>query len=202
MNRKKFFEALLDRNSGNSEFFDRDLESKLAWRGTVLVSDASGFTRITRSRGIIHFLSLLAQSYKISIPIVKSHQGVLIKSEADNLIAHFSDPWAALHCALEIQRAHSVRNSALPEDEHFHLSIGMDHGPFLLLEDDAYGDAVNLAYKVGEDIARPQEILITERYLQELRKDASKIEGLGIAPQGERETGGLKVSLHGVTWQH
>ena len=200
MKRIKFFEALLSRNAGNAEAFDRDLESKLCYRGTVLVSDASGFTRITRSRGIIHFLSLLAQSYKISIPLVKSHQGVLIKSEADNLIAHFSDHWSALICALEIQRAHSIRNSALPEDEHFHLSIGMDHGPFLLLEDDAYGDAVNLAYKVGEDIARPQEILITERLLQELKLDPSKFEGLTIIPQGERETGGLKVELHAVSW--
>ena len=200
MNRTKFFESLLTRNSKNADSFDRELEAQLSSKGTVLVSDASGFTRITRSRGIIHFLSMLAQSYKISIPIVKAHQGVLIKSEADNLIAHFTDPWSALHCALEIQRAHAIRNSVLPEDEHFHLSIGVDHGPFLLLEDDAYGDAVNLAYKVGEDIARPQEILITERLLQELKQDPSRIEGWNITPQGERETGGLKVQLHAVSW--
>jgi adenylate cyclase len=200
MNRTKFFESLLTRNSKNADSFDRELEAQLSSKGTVLVSDASGFTRITRSRGIIHFLSMLAQSYKISIPIVKAHHGVLIKSEADNLIAHFTDPWSALQCALEMQRSHAIRNSALPEDEHFHLSIGVDHGPFLLLEDDAYGDAVNLAYKVGEDIARPQEILITERLLQELKLDPSRIEGWNITSQGERETGGLKVHLHAVSW--
>lgn len=42
------------------------------------------------------------------------------------------------------------------------FSVGIDVGDLLLLEtEDCFGDAVNLAYKLGEDIARPGEVMVT-----------------------------------------
>jgi class 3 adenylate cyclase len=41
------------------------------------------------------------------------------------------------------------------------LCIGIGFGRILQLDDDAFGDEVNLAYKLGEDIAKGREILIT-----------------------------------------
>ena len=49
------------------------------------------------------------------------------------------------------------------DDEHPLTSIGIDYGRFLYVNtSDCFGDPVNRAYKLGEDIARPEEILVTQ----------------------------------------
>jgi class 3 adenylate cyclase len=40
--------------------------------------------------------------------------------------------------------------------------MGIDYGRYLRLVDDVFGDTVNLAYKLGEDLAGRGEILVTE----------------------------------------
>ena len=50
------------------------------------------------------------------------------------------------------------------------FSIGIDFGEVLLIEHaDCFGDAVNLAYKLGEDIGRPGEVLVTQAVHDQLR---------------------------------
>ena len=125
--------------------------------------DSSGFTATTRRRGILHFLSLLIRSYQLTIPLVAEHGGSLIKNEADNLIAIFERPEQAVRCAVAIQDAHR-RWNATAEDEadRLQVCIGVDFGAFLRLSDDVFGDAVNVAYKLGEDLAGRGEIVVTE----------------------------------------
>jgi class 3 adenylate cyclase len=131
--------------------------------GAVLVCDSSGFTATTRRRGILHFLGLLIRSYELTIPLVTEHGGTLIKNEADNLIAIFERPEQAVRCAVAVQDAHRCWNAtAEDEADRFQVCIGVDFGTFLRLSDDVFGDAVNVAYKLGEDLAGRGEILVTE----------------------------------------
>jgi adenylate cyclase len=141
---------------------DRDITAALGTMGAVLVCDSSGFTATTRRRGILHFLSLLIRSYELTIPLVARHRGTLIKNEADNLIAIFEGPEDAVRCAVAVQEAHRAWNAAADPDDHFHVCIGVDYGHFLRLSDDVFGDAVNVAYKLGEDLAGRGEIVVTE----------------------------------------
>jgi len=136
----------------------------------------------------------------MSHPVVAQHRGVLIKSEADNLMARFDHPNDAVSCALAIQRAHADRNSALTEDERFTLSIGIDHGSYLVLEDDAFGDAVNIAYKVGEDLASAEEILLTDRLVNVLGGPETRPGGLMLADAGSHEAGQVPVKLYRLEW--
>jgi class 3 adenylate cyclase len=47
--------------------------------------------------------------------------------------------------------------------------IGIDFGKFLLIPGkDAFGDAVNTAHKLGEDVARASEVLVTEEVKRRL----------------------------------
>lgn len=202
MNRDEFFDALLLRTPENAAAFDREHEARLGTEGSVLVCDSSGFTRITRESGILHFLALLAQSYRLARPIVAEHGGALVKTEADNLIALFSEPAAAVRCALDIQRAHADRNAVVPDAERFELSVGVDHGHYLRLDDDAFGDAINTAYKVGEDLAHAGEILLTDRLVARLGGPAAMPEGIALEQAGTHDAGRVaitlfRVSLHG-----
>jgi class 3 adenylate cyclase len=42
------------------------------------------------------------------------------------------------------------------------VGVGIDYGRFLMIPgEDCYGDPINISYKLGEDLARPGEVLIT-----------------------------------------
>ena len=51
--------------------------------------------------------------------------------------------------------------------EQIYLSVGIDYGRVLLIgEIDFYGDPVNTASKLGEDLAIRDETLVTERAIE------------------------------------
>lgn len=133
----------------------------------VLALDMSGFTLTVRREGILSYLCQVRRMQKLTLPIVLSHQGELVKCEADNLLAVFDDPERAVAAAVAmVQAAASEPADGGPK---LSFSIGIDYGQLLLLNGvDCFGDPVNLAHKLGEDIARAGEVLITQRVREEL----------------------------------
>jgi class 3 adenylate cyclase len=129
----------------------------------VLISDMSGFSRVTRSRGIVHILSMIRRMQVLCRPIIEANGGRMVKCEADNLFCGFATPRAALQAAIEMREA--VRRDALDreDDDRIGLSIGIGWGRVLDIDgQDLFGDAVNMASKLGEDIAQEGEILLTD----------------------------------------
>ena len=53
------------------------------------------------------------------------------------------------------------------------LAIGLGYGPTLVVEHDVWGDSVNTASKLGEDVGEAGEILVTQDFLAQLDKDQS-----------------------------
>ena len=195
MTKDELFRRLLARTRDNAPRIDREIIAALETTGAVLVCDSSGFTATTRHHGILHFLSLLIQSYELSIPLVGTHHGTLIKNEADNLIAVFERPADAIRCAIAMQDAHRRRNAAVEdEDERFHVCMGIDYGRYLRLVDDVFGDAVNLAYKLGEDLAGRGEILVTEPVVRAVG-DAFRTVALGT-----EDVGHVPLAVYRVAW--
>lgn len=128
----------------------------------VLVLDMSGFSSITRRHGLVHFLSMVRRMQLVTLPIVESHGGQHIKYDADNLFAAFPDTDSALQSAFEIQDAFRKGNELTEDSRDIHVSIGIDKGRILLIPGkDMFGDAVNIAAKLGEDLAERGEILVS-----------------------------------------
>ncbi|MEX0270842.1 adenylate/guanylate cyclase domain-containing protein [Leptolyngbyaceae cyanobacterium UHCC 1019] len=139
----------------------------------ILVLDLSGFSRLTIRHGIIHFLTMVHRMSAIANPIVIHHQGRVIKQEADNLFAVFSEVPMAVDAAVDILKGFAAVNTGLPDEKDLHASIGIGYGTTLLIGDsDLYGSEMNLASKLGEDLAHRNEILLTEQAFQQLA-DAS-----------------------------
>jgi class 3 adenylate cyclase len=137
----------------------------------VLISDMSGFSRITREEGILHFLALIHQMQSFCIPAIEGAGGRLVKAEADNLYAAFDTPAAALAGAVAMHDACDRACAGRARNDIVSLSIGIDYGPVLDLDGaDYFGDAVNIASKLGEDVAEGGELLITERAAAGLAK--------------------------------
>lgn len=119
----------------------------------VLALDMSGFSSTVRREGIIGYLAKIRKMQCLTEPLVIQYQGEIVKYEADNLLAVFDD------CQMALEAALAIRNICLDTG----VSIGLDYGQILYIaQKDCYGDTVNIAFKLGEDIAQSNEILITE----------------------------------------
>lgn len=126
----------------------------------ILITDLSGFTRITRELGIEGMVALLHGMRRVALPLLKKHGGELVKYQADDLFAAFPSPLAALRCAVALQEAFADPNLRLPAEVC--LCMGIGYGPVLWWgPGDLYGEEVNLASKLGEDTAERNEILLT-----------------------------------------
>jgi class 3 adenylate cyclase len=138
--------------------FERELGTEKA---AILAADSSGFTRTTQRHGIVHFLGVMTIAYDELIPIIERCGGEVLSHNADNILAIFGDPRAAADSAQAMHDALNRRNASVSEVERFGMCIGLDYGPVLRLTDNAYGDHVNKAFKIGEDLARRGETLAT-----------------------------------------
>ena len=133
----------------------------------VFVLDMSGFSMLTRKYGIVHYLSMVRRMQLTTEPIVKSYGGFMIKYEADNCFAVFPDPLSAVNAAIAMQHAFSASNLLTSDDLDIHIACGIDFGKILIIgHEDCFGDPVNRASKIGEDLAAAGEILITKDAMQ------------------------------------
>lgn len=128
----------------------------------VLVLDMCGFSRCTQDNGIVCFLLMIREMKRLAIPAVNDAGGLLVKAEADNLYCLFEDVDAAVAAAREILRRLAEANAGDPEHRHLGACIGIGFGPILNVDErDVFGHEVNLACKLGEDVAKSGEILLT-----------------------------------------
>ena len=142
-------------------------------KGAVLILDMSGFSLLTQKHGIVHYLSLVNRMRITSEPIINSHGGDVIKFEADNCYAVFSNTASAIQASIDLNHAFSASNILAPEELDINISIGIDYGNILIIEEnDLFGNPVNRASKLGEDISDPGEILVTKEAMNEVSDEA------------------------------
>jgi adenylate cyclase len=172
------FQDLLLQYSQETNVEERRRLEDTLWKdygteNTVLVLDMSGFSLLTRKYGIVHYLSMVRRMQLTVEPIVKSYEGRIIKFEADNCFAVLPDPLTAVRAAISMQHAFNATNLLTAEELDIHISVGIDYGKILIINNqDCFGDAVNRACKMGEDIGRAGDILITKEAMELIPMDA------------------------------
>jgi class 3 adenylate cyclase len=166
---EEFFHLLRRRTPRSAERIDRLLRDRAEREVTVFMSDSSGFTRKTHDYGIAQFLAVMAQNYRRLLPVFKKHRGVVLSTLADNLLAIFDSPADALKASIEIQQRLRRSNVGKKDQDQFHLCIGIESGRAMILKDGAYGACVNVASKLGEDLADKGEILVTGGVAQQVK---------------------------------
>lgn len=124
--------------------------------------DMSGFSKSVQRFGIIHYLAMVHRMRRIVRPIVEDNHGNVVKFEADNCFAVFPNPNDALAASLDIHHDLQVANLMTADESDLYVSIGIGNGTVLLFCDDMYGNEMNLASKLGEDVAERGEILLTD----------------------------------------
>ena len=128
----------------------------------TLITDMTGFTQKSHQYGSVHYLSMIAMVEEVVREIVATHQGVVVKCEADNTFSVFKDAKQAIEASFAINSALEKENISLEEKFHLTVSCGIAYGTILVLENDIYGQSVIIASKLGEDVAKKGEILVSK----------------------------------------
>lgn len=192
--REAFFGRLRRRRASNADAVDAALERLCVRELTVMMCDSAGFSRKTHDYGILQFLAVMTRCYDALVPVVTRHGGSTIAHGADNLLAVFPDPAHGVAAAAAMQRWLAAHNVGRHEREQFNLCVGLHHGKILRLKDDVFGDKVNVAAKIGEDLASKDEILVTG--------EAERLLPAGVKRSYARSValGGKTFELYRVRW--
>jgi len=92
---------------------------------------------------------------------IQQHNGKVLDSPGDNLLAEFASVVDAVQCAVAVQKEIQARNDELPIDRRMQFRIGINLGDVIQEEDRIYGDGVNIAARL-EGLAEPGGICISK----------------------------------------
>jgi TolB-like protein/class 3 adenylate cyclase/Tfp pilus assembly protein PilF len=93
--------------------------------------------------------------------LIQQHNGKVLDSPGDNLLAEFVSVVDAVQCAVAVQKEIKARNDELPENRRMLFRIGINLGDVIQEEERIYGDGVNIAARL-EGLAEPGGICISK----------------------------------------
>ncbi len=119
----------------------------------ILSADVEGYSRLMGEDDDATVRTLTGHREMMST-LIKQHQGRVVDSPGDNLLAEFESVLQGVNCAVEIQRELAERNAELPEDRRMEYRIGINLGDVIQEGNRIYGDGVNIAARL-ESLAEP-----------------------------------------------
>jgi class 3 adenylate cyclase len=150
------------RNLFRSEVLDLDQGFKLR-NLTVLFTDLRGSTALYEAIGDLAAFDLVRRHFDVLADVVRDHQGSVVKTMGDAVMASFATPVGGMSAALAMRSSMAAfnRERAAPA---LVLKIGVHAGPCLAVWSnerlDFFGQTVNVASRV-QSIARPGSIVAT-----------------------------------------
>jgi adenylate cyclase len=93
--------------------------------------------------------------------LIQQHNGKVVDSPGDNLLAEFASVVNAVQCAVAVQKEIKARNDEMSENRRMQFRIGINLGDVIQEEGRIYGDGVNIAARL-EGLAKPGGICISK----------------------------------------
>ena len=114
----------------------------------ILAADAVGYSRLMAAddRATVASLDKAGRVFKA---VVALHEGRIIDTAGDSVLAVFETAAGALSAALAIQQRLRMQAEALPDSRRLHFRIGVHVGDVIeKLDGSVYGDGVNIAARL------------------------------------------------------
>jgi class 3 adenylate cyclase len=123
----------------------------------ILFSDLKDSTALYECLGDARAYGWVQRHFTFLIDCLTLHQGALVKTIGDAVMAVFSRPEAAVQAALEMQQQIGAFNRAHHIDPPLVIKLGVHHGPVIAINAnnrlDYFGRTVNIAARVqGESV--------------------------------------------------
>ena len=141
------------------------LERKLV---AILAADVEGYSRLmgVDEEGT---LATLSSHRALTDALILRHGGRICGTAGDSILAEFASVFAAVECAVEIQRDLADANETLPDERRMWFRIGINVGDVMMKDDDIFGDGVNIAARL-EGLAAPGGICISRGVHDHVRR--------------------------------
>ena len=134
------------------------MERRLA---AIFAADVAGYSRLIGADEEGTLARLKAHRRELIDPTIAEHQGRIVKTTGDGVLAEFASPVKAVRCAIDVQYGMAERNAGVPEGQRIEFRIGINLGDVVVEDDgDIYGDGVNVAARL-ENIAEPGAVYIS-----------------------------------------
>jgi len=145
----------------------------------ILSADVKGYS-ILIADDEIFTIKMIKEYRGIMSQCIEQHNGRVVDSPGDNVLAEFASAVDAVQCAVEIQKQLQKENERLVEDKRLEFRIGVNIGDVVQDEDRIYGDGVNIASRI-EGLADPAGICVSRSAYDQIKKKL----GFGFEYMGE-----------------
>ena len=126
----------------------------------ILSADAVGYSRLMGEDEEATVRTITAYREVLST-LIQQHNGKVLDSPGDNLLAEFVSVVDGVQCAVAVQKEIKARNDELPDNRRMQFRIGINLGDVIQEKDRIYGDGVNVAARL-EGLAEPGGICISK----------------------------------------
>ena len=138
---------------------------------TIFCADVAGYSRLMDAdeAGTMDRL----RQYRLAMRgLIERHDGRVVNTWGDAVIAEFASPVEAVQASVEVQHELANRNNGVPEDRAMRFRIGVNLGDVMVEGSDLYGDGVNIAARL-QTLAEPGGVVVSGTIHDLVRKQFS-----------------------------
>src|SRR5262249_15823898 len=111
------------------------MERRLA---AIFAADVAGYSRLVGADEEGTLDRLRAHRRELIGSKIPEHQGRIVKTTGDGVLAEFASPVKAVRCAIEVQHGMLDRNADVPQEQRIEFRIGINLGDVVVEEGDIY----------------------------------------------------------------
>jgi len=132
-----------------------------------MITDIVGYSKLSGdNQGVA--LELLKEHDKILFNSLEISKGNVLKNRGDGVISQFKNYVESIHCAVDIQRKLSKRNSLNIKERKLNVRIGIHYGEYIKEGDEIHGDCIHIASKL-EPLAPTGGIVISQELCEKVK---------------------------------
>ena len=145
---------------------------------TILAADAVAYSR-AMDTDEVSALGALRAARSVFARFIERHEGRIVNTTGDGLIAEFPSVVEAVQCAIEVQQ--ELTNDSRGRKGALRFRIGIHLGDVMIDGNDLLGEGVNLAARL-ESMAEPGGVLISQQVYDQVQNKLS----IGFEYLGEK----------------
>ncbi|HZO44993.1 MAG TPA: adenylate/guanylate cyclase domain-containing protein, partial [Xanthobacteraceae bacterium] len=102
----------------------------------IFAADVAGYSRLVGADEEGTLARLQAHWRELIEPKIAEHQGRVVKTTGDGVLAEFASPVKAVRCAIDVQHGMSDRNASVPHGQRIEFRIGINLGDVIVEDGD------------------------------------------------------------------
>lgn len=134
-------------------------------QSTVVFADLFGSTGVFESLGNAKATEVVTQITAWLAEKFKLNGGRVVKFLGDGVLVLFEENSDAVAAVVDVQRAYEARLTQVSSGPYMPLRIGVARGDVEMVDEDCYGDAVNIAARLSE-LTGPHQIWVTREVIE------------------------------------